>query len=125
MFALTKWIAAPALALGLTLVGDAPNAAAQHGCYGGYGGGYGYGSYSGIAISFGRGHRGYGGGYGYGSYRMPYPGGIYSSRYGGRGGFYHDTTHLDWHPTEVRRHGNHLHVQPGHYDVHHTGHWHH
>ena len=118
MFALTKWIAAPALALGLTFVGDAPQAAAQYGCYGGYGGG--------IGISIGGGYGGHGyGAQRYGSYRMPYTGRIHSSYYGHRGGFYHDTTHLDYHPTEIRRHGNHFHVQPGHYDVHRTGHWHH
>ena len=38
---------------------------------------------------------------------------------------YHDTTHLDYHAPTIRRHGNHFHVQPGHYDVHRSGHWHH
>jgi hypothetical protein len=37
---------------------------------------------------------------------------------------FHDTTHLDYHAPQVTRHGNHLHVQPGHYDVHRSGHWH-
>ena len=37
---------------------------------------------------------------------------------------YHDTTHLDWHAPSFQRHGNHFHYQPGHYDVHRTGHWH-
>jgi hypothetical protein len=37
---------------------------------------------------------------------------------------YHDTTHYDYHPTTVYRHGNHYHVQPGHYDLHRSGHWH-
>ncbi|WP_145061965.1 hypothetical protein [Adhaeretor mobilis] len=36
---------------------------------------------------------------------------------------YHDTSHYDWHPTEVRRHGNHYDVQPGHWDFHREGHW--
>lgn len=45
--------------------------------------------------------------------------------YGWRTPTYHDTTHLDYHAPTIRRHGNHLHVQPGHYDVHNTGHWHH
>ena len=39
--------------------------------------------------------------------------------------FIHDTTHLDYHAPQIRRHGNHFHVQPGHYDVHRSGHWHH
>lgn len=57
-----------------------------HGCYGGYGGGYGYSSYYG---------GGYGGGFGYSSYYSyrPYYGGgygyrPYSSYYGGYGGGY-------------------------------------
>jgi hypothetical protein len=37
---------------------------------------------------------------------------------------YHDTTHYDYHPSTVYRHGNHYHVQPGHYDLHRSGHWH-
>jgi hypothetical protein len=42
----------------------------------------------------------------------------------GRGHWdYHDTTHLDWHPAQLRRHGNHFHYTPGHYDVHRTGHF--
>jgi len=36
---------------------------------------------------------------------------------------YHDTSHHDWHPTEVRRHGNHYDVQPGHWDFHREGHY--
>ncbi len=112
MFTMTKWIAAPAIALGLMFAGDASPAQAQYGCYG-YGGGGGYG-YGGIGISIGS-H--------YPSYRVP---AHYGSRYSAyRHGRYHDTSHYDYHPTEVRRHGNHWHVQPGHYDYHRTGHWHH
>ena len=74
MFTFTKWIAAPALALGLMFAGDASDAQAQYGCYGGYGGGYGagygagYGGYGvgGIGISIGGGHLYRGG------YRAPY-----------------------------------------------------
>jgi hypothetical protein len=44
--------------------------------------------------------------------------------YGGYG-FYHDTTHLDYHAPQVYRHRNHLHYQPGHFDIHRTGHYHH
>lgn len=76
-----------------------------HGYYSGYGG-YGCGGYG-----------GYGG----------YP---YTTYYGGgwRGGGHadwHDTTHLDYHPGEYRRHRNHYHYNPGHYDVHEDGHWDH
>jgi len=35
---------------------------------------------------------------------------------------YHDTTHYDFQPATATRHGNHLHVQPAHYDLHRTGH---
>jgi hypothetical protein len=38
---------------------------------------------------------------------------------------YHDTTHFDYHPPTVYRHGSHYHVVPGHYDLHRSGHWHH
>ncbi len=76
--------------------------------YGGYGhcGTGGYGNY-------------YGNTYGY------YP---QTSYYGGGWGGHsqwHDTTHLDYHPGEYRRHRNHYHYSPGHYDVHEDGHWDH
>lgn len=60
--------------------------------------------------------------YGYGGYqhRAYYP----SSRWNG-GHSWHDTSHWDYHPTEVYRHRNHYHVQPGHWDWHEDGHWHH
>ncbi len=45
--------------------------------------------------------------------------------YGGHYGWYHDTTHLDYHAPQIYRHGNHWDYQPGHYDIHRTGHWHH
>jgi hypothetical protein len=35
---------------------------------------------------------------------------------------WHNTSHWDYHPTEIRRHGDHYHVTPGHYDWHETGH---
>lgn len=37
---------------------------------------------------------------------------------------WHDTSHWDYHPTTLQQHGNHFHVQPGHYDWHQTGHPH-
>jgi hypothetical protein len=36
---------------------------------------------------------------------------------------WHDTSHWDYHPPEVVRHGNHLDHVPGHFDLHRTGHW--
>ena len=69
--------------------------------------------------SYGYGYGGYGGGYvtpnyGYYGYGSPW-----------RQSYYHNTGHYDYHPTTVVPHGNHLHVIPGHYDWHNTGHWHH
>jgi len=77
--------------------------------------------------------------YGGGGYRGGYSsGGISIGFYGGRGisygasyhraprrSWYHDTSHYDYHPTQVIPHRNHYHVIPGHYDLHRTGHWHH
>ncbi len=36
---------------------------------------------------------------------------------------WHDTSHYDYHPTEVLRHRDHYHVVPGHYDYHRSGHY--
>jgi hypothetical protein len=71
-------------------------------------------------------HRGYGyGGSGIYNHHVPsYSQFGYGSHYGHHGS-YHDTTHWDWHPTTIRRHGNHFDVMPGHYDLHRDGHWHH
>ena len=49
----------------------------------------------------------------------------FAPNYGWRTPTFHDTTHLDYHPPQIIRHRRHFHVQPGHYDVHRTGHWHH
>jgi hypothetical protein len=46
------------------------------------------------------------------------------NRSSSRGRVWHDTSHYDYHPTTVVPHGDHYHVQPGHYDYHRTGHWH-
>lgn len=104
-----------ALTLGLAIILTGATAAnAGHGHHGhnhhnhGYGGGGGY--YGGYG--YGSGFRGgYGTGYGYGSSWN-------------RGGIYHDTSHWDYHPTEVIPHRNHYHVVPGHYHLHNTGHYH-
>lgn len=96
-----------------------------------YGGGYGgtslqiggvrrsgYGSIGLSVSNYSSGYRsGYSSGYGYGNAGT-------TRRYYSPRPVYHDTTHLDWHPTTLYRHGSHLHVQPGHYDVHRTGHFH-
>jgi hypothetical protein len=36
---------------------------------------------------------------------------------------WHDTSHWDYHPTQIIDHGCHYHVIPGHYDFHETGHY--
>jgi len=63
---------------------------------------------------------GYGGYGGFNGYRQYNPTPYY---YGRRHSFWHNTSHYDYHPAEIRRHGNHYHYQPGHYDYHQTGHW--
>lgn len=37
---------------------------------------------------------------------------------------WHDTSHWDYHPPTLQRHGDHFHIVPGHYDWHQTGHMH-
>jgi hypothetical protein len=113
----SKWMAAPLLvAASFLFTADAPTASAQHGIFRG----------GGLSISIGnRGYRP-----SYRSYSPLYRSNLgYGSQYGHRShyghGSYHDTSHYDYHPTEIRRHGNHYDVMPGHYDLHRTGHWHH
>jgi hypothetical protein len=113
-----RWILGLVAAAGLTLA--ASTASAQG--FGGYGCGVPYG---GIGYSAGYGGIGYGGGC-YGS-------GVRIAGYGGYGpgiglsvGYprWHDTSHFDYHGPSLRRHGNHFHVQPGHYHLHRSGHVH-
>ncbi|GAA5507779.1 hypothetical protein [Novipirellula caenicola] len=120
MFSITKWIAVPAIAACFALTADTSTAEAGNGFLrvGGLhislgGSGYSHGHYQHYTPRYGSSYRSYYGGYhgGYG--------------HGHRHGYYHDTSHWDYHPTEIIRHGNHFHVQPGHYDWHQTGHWHH
>jgi hypothetical protein len=121
-----RWILTFVTVLAIGLIGSA-TASAQG--YGWMGGGYGYG---GIDCGYG----GYGGGYS-GAYSADYGGyGVHGGGIGyggsgiglsvgfGRPSFYHDTSHLHYHPGTVVRHRNHFHVVPGHYDVHRSGHWH-
>jgi hypothetical protein len=63
--------------------------------------------------------RGWGG---YGGYRTNYNGNNYQPGWGGHS-HWHDTTHHDYHPGGYVPHYNHYHYMPGHYDVHHSGHW--
>lgn len=88
-------------------------ASAQHGYGGGghdsYHGGYGgSGSYHGGSYHGGGHVPSYGGGY--------YPQSVAPT--------YHNTSHYDYHPTQIVPRGNHTHYVPGHYDLHQTGHWH-
>ena len=120
MFTLTKWVVAPAMALGLICTADSP-AHAQYGCYGpgyGYGVGYGHGvGYGGGGISIGIATGRYGG---VGAYHSS----LYRSRYGGYGLRYQarypysNRGHYDWHRTQIVPHGGHLDVYPGHWDYH-------
>jgi len=82
-----------------------------HRYYGNYGG-Y-YGGFNGSL------NQGYGyGNCGYNNYNTYYGGG-----WGGGQAYWHDTTHLDYHPAELIRHRGHYHYQPGHFDLHEEGHW--
>jgi hypothetical protein len=112
-----KWMAAPLVAVtSFLFAADTPTASADHGGF----------RVGGLSISIG--NRGYRSAYRSYSptYRSHYGRGIqygHRSHYGH--GSYHDTSHYDYHPTEVIRHGNHYDVMPGHYDFHRTGHYHH
>lgn len=57
-------------------------------------------------------------GYGYGQTSC-YGGNVY---YGG-GTRWHDTSHYDYHPAGIERHGNHFHYVPAHLHLYQTGHW--
>lgn len=82
-----------------------------------------------IGIGIGSSCRSYGGGFSRSYYRPSSYGSYYSRPSFGRSyysrPYYHDTSHYDYHPTTIQRHGNHYHVIPGHYHLHRTGHWHH
>ena len=101
-------LAAVALFALLLLGANAPDANAQGFHFGG----------GGVHVDVGNPH----GGYGYYPYTTYWGGG-----WGGCGGnaYWHDTTHLDYHPGEYVRHRNHYDYIPGHYDVHSDGHWDH
>jgi hypothetical protein len=66
--------------------------------------------------------------WGYREYRPTYSGYWYQApSYWYQQPYYrqwHDTSHWDYHQPQVVPHGNHYHVQPGHYDYHQDGHWH-
>ncbi len=88
--------------------------------------GFHFGS-GGVHLDVGYPHSYYGDYGGYYSRSHCYGGYPYTSYYGGGGGrsYWHDTTHLDYHPGYYARHRNHDHYVPGHYDVHEDGHWDH
>lgn len=123
---ISKWIAAPVLAVALWAGPQASEAQAQHGVrvqVGRFGlsiGGGHYGYYPSYSHGY---HRHYGHyGHGYHSYHPGYYG---HRSHHGHHGYYHDTTHLDYHPPQIVPHGNHYDYVPGHYDLHRSGHWHH
>ena len=127
MLKIIKWIIVPALAIALLTGLDAPKAEAGNGFslqIGGFGISSGGSRYSprsyGHSSHYRGGNRGAinRGGFGYSRGF-----GVHGIHRSNRGGF-HDTTHLDYHPPQLVPHGNHFDVQPGHYDVHRTGHWH-
>ena len=112
-----RWILAFVTVFGLAVL--ASTASAQgYGRYG-YAGGYNCAPYA---------YGGYNYGPGVGLYNSGYRG--LNLSYGGLNFSYgyqpqwHDTTHWDYHPGYLQRHGNHFHVVPGHYDLHRSGHWH-
>jgi hypothetical protein len=114
----------------IAMVAVSAGQAQAQGCgYGGgyYGGGgfYGGGGYGvvnqGISLNVGGGRGGISVGYSNFGYN-PYN--VYRPNYNYRPAYFHDTSHYDYHPGQLYRHGNHLHYQPGHYDLHRTGHWH-
>jgi hypothetical protein len=57
--------------------------------------------------------------YYHGHHHSGYRGGLWNRSY------YHDTSHYDYVPPRIIPHGNHIHVQPGGYYWHQTGHVHH
>lgn len=97
--------------LGVTMF--SANAEAQ--CGSGYGTGYSYGGYAAPSYGYGR--------YGYSPQIRSYSNYNYGSAYGYGG--YHNTSHYDYHAPSVYQHRGHFDVQPGHYDVHRSGHRHH
>ena len=130
MFRLSRLVVLPVVATGLLMVAGASEAQAQVRVQiGGFG--LNVGGHHGRAVYRGGHHfvpNVYGNSvcppnYGlnvYGHHGL-YRGGVHSYRHG----YYHGTTHFDYHPPEVYRHGNHYDFQPGHYDLHRSGHYHH
>lgn len=111
------WMSAAMLALGIGLF-SANTASAGWGVNINYGNnGYRNGNYGYQNRNFGYQNQGYGWNRnyrGYSNWGNGYNGGW--NRGGGQG-------HFDYHPTEIRRHGNHLDINPGHYDYHRGGHF--
>jgi hypothetical protein len=105
-----------AAAAALFLTADTASAQCGYGGGGGYYGG-GYGG-SGLSIGYSSYAPRTSFNVGYNSYAPRY------NSYVPQRTAYRSAGHYDYHPTEVYRHGNHLHVQPSHYDYHRGGrHW--
>ena len=129
MLRLGRLLALPMIAAGLLLVCNANEAQAQIRVQiGGFGFNGGGGYRGGVTV--------YRGGHHFSSNRHS----VYRPRYGvhryghynspriqsyGHHGYYHDTSHFDYHAPQIYRHGNHYDFVPGHYDFHRTGHYHH
>jgi hypothetical protein len=119
---MSRFIISTVAILGLLAL-SADAAFAQHRHRGGshhggshYGGGYGGGGYYSNTCAPRYAYSGYQ------SYQPSYQ--SYQPSYGYSGGYYHDTSHYDYHGPSLQRHGNHYDYVPGHYDYHRTGHWH-
>jgi len=134
MLRISRLLALPIIAGGLIMLAGASEAQAQVRVQiGGFG--FNSGGYRGGAVHRG-GHtfhpnhnynrsayRGRHGGHGYIAPRIHVYG--HGGHHGIHHGGYHDTSHYDYHPPEIYRHGNHFDIQPGHYDFHRSGHYHH
>ena len=114
-----KLLLGAVVAVGAMCIAAAP-ASAQWGRHGGHGSSHGSHGNHGQRGNYG--HQSHHGGHGaHSGYRSYYSGGY---GYQVRRPVWHDTSHLDYHAPSIQRHGLHLHVTPGHYDVHRSGHYH-
>lgn len=116
---MTKLILAPVVAVALALGAGAETKTAKADDFGFHIAGPGYhldiGRTHGHRYRSYRAHRahiGHGHGHGHGWGR-------------GYGRVWHDTSHLHYHSGGLVPHYDHYHYVPGHWDVHHTGHWDH
>lgn len=115
---MSRWILTIGFVLGVSLLGATASAQGWGGGIGFSPQGTGYGSphYGGIGYSAGYGSAISGTNIGLSV-------GRFNFNYAGQPQYYvqpriYPQPHWDYHPTTVRRHGNHYHVIPGHYDLH-------